>query len=107
MMLSEIMLGFDGLIASVNSTIFHSEQLYWNIVLQNSITFFIHSLKILSSHNSTEGYTSSFLSIDANPNEFIANFDMPIDDLSQICIDDINQEYKSRTLYYPNSMPGF
>ena len=106
-MWSEKMMGFDGHLANINSTFFHSGQLYWIIILQSNINFFIHSLNISTSHNLTEGYCSSFLSVDRNTNEFISEFDMPIvDDLSQICLEDINQEYNSRAFYCPQTMPG-
>ena len=74
------MMGFDGHLANINSTFFHSGQLYWIIILQSNIIFFIHSLNISTSHHLTEGYCSSFLSVDRNSHEFISEFDMPIVD---------------------------
>ena len=98
------MFGFDGhTINNVTSTIFHSEQLYWIILLQSNITFLIHSVNILSPHHLSEGYRSSILSSD----DFAPEIDIPIDDLSQLCIEDINQEHNLKTFYCVNSKPSF
>ena len=102
----KIMMGLTGDSYNVTGTPFHPGQLYWIILLQSSTKFLIHSVKI-SSHDFLSGRHSRILSISKASDDLLSQFDIPVDDLSELCIEDVYQEYNSKMFFCPNSTPNF
>ena len=81
------MMGLTGDSYNVTGTLFHPGQLYWIILLQSSTKFLIHSVK-MSSHDFLSGRHSRILSISKASDDLLSQFDIPVDDLSELCIED-------------------
>ena len=87
-----------------NNSVFHPGQLYWIILLQSSIKFIIHSVKVSSTSNATmiDGWSS----IINTPAENLG-YSIPILDISQLCMEDISWHLNTKSFYCHNSSPSF
>ena len=103
-------MGVDGL--TINVTMFHPTQLCWIILLQSNTKFFIQSVNISSSNNFTSPLlsdtTRSSILINSYSLNFTCKYEVPVQDLSQICFEDImQQQFNSNTFNCGCSVPSF
>ena len=88
-----------------NDTIFHPGQIYWIILLQSTVKFLIHSVRVSSTRNATlvNGWTGTIIN---TPYEQ-SRYSIPISNLSQLCGEDVNVHQNFKTFYCENSSPSF
>ena len=86
-----------------NVTFSQIGQLYWTILLESNLNFLIHSATI-SSFNTTVTLADSILDV---PSDHLL-LEIPVDDPSNICLDDYSQHpiHRTKTVYCPNSSPS-
>ena len=91
---------------TTNNSVFHPGQLYWIILLQSNIQFTIHSLMLNLSSIAARPAAASIL-IDLATEGVFDDNEVPLYDLSHICIESFNQRRFSKTFYCHNSPPRF
>ena len=89
-----------------NATVYHHAQLYWIILLQSNTQFTIHSLMLNLSSIAARPAAASIL-IDLATEGVFDDNEVPLYDLSHICIESFNQRRFSKTFYCHNSPPRF